>query len=133
MKQILILIAFCLFSFVSSAQTQSDTAATKVLEYLIQFNAKDTVHNKEYVVVAAHTKPSEYVFYYSPDWGVDKALVNRKFASWNPVFFNYKMISEGTWQFEVAGVMDPNEMVRDFASIIMNDYLNKMQQTLNKK
>ena len=131
MKNLIIIITV-LFTTGLFAQKQDSTI--QPLSIPIQFAVEDTISNKIYSIVLAQMKETEYIFQYSSDWNINKAEVNRKFAAYKPLVQTYELVSPGTWKFQIIeGLIDPNEVFKDFVYVLMDPYLDTVLPTLNKK
>ena len=131
MKNLIIIITV-LFTTGLFAQKQDSTI--QPLSIPIQFAVEDTISNKIYSIVLAQMKETEYIFQYSSDWNINKAEVNRKFAAYKPLVQTYELVSPGTWKFSIIeGLIDPNQVFKDFVYVLMDPYLDAIMPTLNKK
>ncbi len=128
------LIAITLVLFTTGLYAQKPDSTIQPLSIPVQFAVEDTITKKVYSTILAQMKETEYIFQYSPDWNVNKAEVNRKFAAYKPLVQTYELISPGTWRFTIIeGLIDPNEVFKDFVYILMDPYLDAIMPTINKK
>ncbi len=136
MKNLIIIIAV-LFTTGLYAQDNTVTkpdSTIQPLSIVVQFAVEDTITKKSYTIILAQMKETEYIFQYSPDWNINKAEVNRKFAAYKPLVQTYELVSPGTWKFSIIeGLIDPNEVFKDFVYVLMDPYLDAIMPTLNKK
>ena len=136
MKNLIIIILVC-FTIGLYAQNNTDARQDSIIQPLsipVQFAVEDTISNKVYSIVLAQMKETEYIFQYSSDWNINKAEVNRKFAAYKPLVQTYELVSPGTWKFSIIeGLIDPNEVFKDFVYVLMDPYLDAIMPTLNKK
>ena len=131
MKNLIIIILVC---FTTGLYAQKQDSTIQPLSIPVQFAVEDTISNKVYSIVLAQMKETEYIFQYSSDWNINKAEVNRKFAAYKPLVQTYELVSPGTWKFSIIeGLIDPNQVFKDFVYVLMDPYLDAIMPTLNKK
>lgn len=131
MKNLIIIITVL---FTTGLYAQKQDSTIQPLSIPVQFAVEDTISNKVYSIVLAQMKETEYIFQYSSDWNINKAEVNRKFAAYKPLVQTYELVSPGTWKFSIIeGLIDPNQVFKDFVYVLMDPYLDAIMPTLNKK
>ena len=116
----------------SPAPAKVDTVAPY---YVIQYEVKDTVNNQVYAFVLYHTnQPNQYIFAYSGNWGLNKAAINKRFAAYNPIAYDYTAVQDNTWQFNVApALIDPDEIFSNFVVSLMYAPIERLNEVINKK
>jgi len=136
MKNLIIIIAvlFTTGLFAQNNTVAKPDSSIQPLSIPVQFAVEDTTNKKEYTIILAQITETEYIFQYSPDWNINKAEVNRKFAAYKPLVQTYELVSPGTWKFTIIeGLLDSNEIFRDFVYAITDPYLDAIKPGFNRK